>query len=134
MARATTTQAGGRDGGSRTPQPRPRGEGSYFAGVVSELRKVTWPSAPDLLRMTQVVIATVIIFAALIGGLDFVLGFVAKPLYTQQGTAAPTQSASFAPPTLKPLTSPSPSGGAASSGTTAATTSASVTGSGTTTP
>ena len=136
------TGAGGKDARPPAPRSASGGEGSYVAGVISELRKVTWPSLPDLTRMTQVVIATVILFAALIGGLDFALGFVAKPLYTQQGTAAPTSGPSLAPPTLRPAATPAPSAsgaatGAGASGTVTATTSATtstapaVTGSGT---
>jgi hypothetical protein len=69
---------------------------------------------PDLARMTQVVIATVILFAALIGGFDFVLGYIAKPLYTQQGTAAPTLAPGVVVPTLIPQTASPPPGTSAS--------------------
>lgn len=95
----------GRD--ARAQRTPPAGEasgtGNYLASVMAELRKVTWPTVPELVRMTQVVIATVILFALLIGGFDFVLGYIAKPLYTQPGTAAPQVTAP-AVPTLRPAT------------------------------
>jgi preprotein translocase subunit SecE len=106
----------GRDARSQRPQQsgETAGTGSYFASVVSELRKTTWPTVPDLMRMTQVVIATVIMFALLIGGFDFILGYIAKPLYSQQGTSAPTVTAPPVP-TLRPAASPTPSANAATS-------------------
>jgi preprotein translocase subunit SecE len=101
-------RASGRD--QRTQRPQPGGEtpgaGNYFVSVLAELRKVTWPTVPELMRMTQVVIATVILFALLIGGFDFILGYIAKPLYTQQGTSAPSVSQP-AVPTLRPTAHPS---------------------------
>lgn len=137
MAKATTPAASTKDRGKQSARPagrdarsqRPQqsgetpGTGSYLASVVSELRKTTWPTVPDLMRMTQVVIATVIMFALLIGGFDFILGYIAKPLYTQQGTTAPTVTAPPVP-TLRPAASPTPhaatSPAASSSGTSTA--------------
>ena len=82
-----TTPAKGR------PAPVPRGRGAvpapsserdsnYFAGVISELRKVSWPAPDELWRMTSVVIATVIIFAAIIGLADYLLGILLSHIYT----------------------------------------------------
>jgi preprotein translocase subunit SecE len=45
----------------------------YLRGVWEELKKVVWPARDELLRMTGIVIATVIIFAALVGGTDYIL-------------------------------------------------------------
>ena len=73
---------------SRGPATPPRIErgGNYFKEVYAELRKVSWPTRTELVRMTQVVIATVIIFAAIIGLADLVFSIVVKQLYTQSGT------------------------------------------------
>ncbi len=43
-----------------------------------ELRKVTWPTREEALRLTQVVIALSLVFGALLGGVDFIL----STLYT----------------------------------------------------
>ena len=75
-------------GGPRGPAapPKPERGGNYFKEVYLELRKVSWPTRSELLRMTQVVIATVILFAAIIGAADLILSIVVKQLYTQSGT------------------------------------------------
>lgn len=61
---------------------------SYFRGVWEELKKVIWPTRGELVRMTGVVIATVIIFAVIIGVADYALGYAVRQLYTTSATAA----------------------------------------------
>ncbi|HEX6548610.1 MAG TPA: preprotein translocase subunit SecE [Candidatus Dormibacteraeota bacterium] len=39
--------------------------------VYDELRKVVWPTPPELYRYTVVVVVTVIILATFVGGVDF---------------------------------------------------------------
>jgi preprotein translocase subunit SecE len=75
-------------GGPRGPAAPPRAErgGNYFKEVYQELRKVSWPTRSELLRMTQVVIATVIIFAAIIGLADLIMSILVKQLYVQSGS------------------------------------------------
>ena len=68
---------------------------AYFQGVWDELRKVQWPNREELLRMTGIVIATVILFGVLIGGTDYILSLGVKQLYTSSGTS-----------TSQPATSP----------------------------
>jgi preprotein translocase SecE subunit len=46
----------------------------YHAHVVSELRKVKWPSMPDTKRMTTVVVIVVCIFAVILTIFDLVWG------------------------------------------------------------
>jgi preprotein translocase SecE subunit len=112
VAKATTAPPGK---GPKGQPAQPRAEqGNYFAGVIQELRKTTWPTGRELTRMTQIVALTVVMFAFLIGGLDLVLSYAVKPLYTQIGTAQPTLSLPAAPvvvPTAKasPATSPAAS-------------------------
>jgi len=55
---------------------------SYFQGVAVELKKVTWPTFPVLLRYFLSVIVGVVVATAVVGGLDYVfiklLGFIIK--------------------------------------------------------
>ena len=46
--------------------------GNFFREVVSELRKVIWPTRKELLTYTSVVIAFVVIMTAIVVGLDYV--------------------------------------------------------------
>jgi len=75
-------------GGPRGPAvpPRPERGDNYFKEVYQELRKVSWPTRGELLRMTQVVLATVVLFSVVIGLADLILSVVVKQLYTQGGT------------------------------------------------
>ena len=79
---------------------------AYFQGVWEELRKVVWPTRDELLRMTGIVIATVVIFGILIGGADYLLSLGVRQLYTSSSTtpaattppnAAPTSGAHATP-------------------------------------
>jgi preprotein translocase subunit SecE len=103
-------------GSSRPPRPALPGAGSggsgrvglagYFRGVWEELKKVVWPTRDELLRMTGIVIATVIIFAALVGGADYLLSLGVQRAVTQQAasaTPATTPTAVAAPVTAAPL-------------------------------
>jgi preprotein translocase SecE subunit len=106
-------------GGPRTPRPvlpTPAGGRSgpigYLRGVWEELKKVVWPARDELTRMTGIVIATVIIFAALVGGVDYVLSLgVKQAVATQAASATATPAPSTAPlttpiPTVVPTTAP----------------------------
>jgi preprotein translocase subunit SecE len=54
------------------------GPGRFLREVYEELRKVVWPTAGELYRYTLVVIFTVAILGAFIGGADYILGEVAR--------------------------------------------------------
>ncbi len=45
---------------------------SFLSQTIDELKKVTWPTRQEVLRLTFVVIAVSIIVGVFIGGLDFV--------------------------------------------------------------
>ena len=100
-------------GGPRTPRPVLPAAGTgrvglagYPRGVWEELKKVVWPTRDELLRMTGIVIATVIIFAALVGGADYLLSLGVKQAVTSQAasaTAVPSPTAAAAPVTAAPL-------------------------------
>ena len=106
-------------GGPRTPRPvlpaATSGRGGplgYLRGVWEELKKVVWPAREELVRMTGIVIATVIIFAALVGGADYLLSLgVKQAVATQAASATATPAPSTAPlataaPTAAPTVSP----------------------------
>jgi preprotein translocase subunit SecE len=82
---ATPKPPGGPRGGGAAP-PKPERGGNYLREVYLELRKVSWPSRTELIKMTQVVIATVIIFSVIIGLADFLLSIAVKQLYVQSGS------------------------------------------------
>ncbi len=42
----------------------------FFSEVVSELKKVTWPTREETIKLTAVVIAISVIVGAFVGGLD----------------------------------------------------------------
>jgi preprotein translocase subunit SecE len=50
----------------------------FLREVYDELRKVVWPTWGELYRYTLVVIVTVIVIGGFIGGVDYVLGELAK--------------------------------------------------------
>jgi preprotein translocase subunit SecE len=50
----------------------------FLREVYEELRKVAWPTGPELYRYTLVVLFTVALLGAFIGGTDYLLGEFAK--------------------------------------------------------
>jgi preprotein translocase subunit SecE len=52
--------------------------GRFIREVYEELRKVVWPTGPELYRYTLVVIFTVILLGAFIGGTDYLLAQIGK--------------------------------------------------------
>lgn len=52
----------------------------YFRETFTELRKVNWPSRPEALRLTMIVIVVLVLMSALLGFLDFLfarlVGFI----------------------------------------------------------
>jgi len=73
---------------SRTPTPPQRrsregrtGPVTYLREVRDEMRKVSWPKWPEVRRYSLVVLATVVVFTAYIGGLDAVFGVFSNWLY-----------------------------------------------------
>jgi preprotein translocase subunit SecE len=88
----------------------------YLRGVWDELRKVVWPTRDELARMTGIVIATVILFAVIIGGADYVLSLGVKQLYS--GAASNTRTTTTLPATTTPRAVPSISVPSASAKTT----------------
>jgi preprotein translocase subunit SecE len=50
----------------------------FLREVFEELRKVVWPTWAELYRYTLIVIFTVIVLGAFIGGVDYALGVIAQ--------------------------------------------------------
>jgi preprotein translocase subunit SecE len=52
--------------------------GRFLREVFEELRKVVWPTWPELYRYTLIVLFTVALLGGFIGGTDYLLGEFAK--------------------------------------------------------
>ena len=46
------------------------------------MRKVAWPKRPEVRRFSIIVVITVVIYTALVGGLDFIFGVLSQWLYS----------------------------------------------------
>jgi preprotein translocase subunit SecE len=55
----------------------------FLAEVISELKKVTWPSRDETMKLTAVVIVLSVAVGAFIGGLDAVLVQIQKLVFTK---------------------------------------------------
>lgn len=53
----------------------------YLREVRAEMRKVAWPTWPEVRKYSIVVLVTVIIFTAYVGGLDALFGVFSTWLY-----------------------------------------------------
>ena len=70
-----------RTGGDATEVQR-GGIARFFREVIDELRKVVWPTWGELYRYTLVVLFTVLVLGAFIGGVDYGLAeFLKRALY-----------------------------------------------------
>ncbi len=71
---------------TRAPQrqaPRDRvGPAQYLREVRDEMRKVAWPTRPEVVRYSIIVTATVIVFTAYVGGIDYGLSYVSDWFYS----------------------------------------------------
>ena len=53
----------------------------YVNEVRDEMRKVAWPKWPEVKRMSIIVLVTVVLYTAYIGGLDSLFGLLSGWLY-----------------------------------------------------
>jgi len=53
----------------------------YINEVRDEMRKVAWPKWPEVRRMGLIVLVTVILYTAYIGGLDSLMGLISDWFY-----------------------------------------------------
>ena len=68
------------------PAPKSRNEprtspAQYLREVRDEMRKVAWPKRDEVVRYSIVVIITVVVYAAMIGGFDAVFTYFATRFY-----------------------------------------------------
>ena len=52
---------------------KPAFKTQFGMGIVEELKKVTWPTREQTLRLTVIVIGISLIIGVYIGGIDFIL-------------------------------------------------------------
>ena len=57
------------------------GPAQYMREVRDEMRKVAWPKWPEVKRMGLIVLVTVILYTAYIGGLDSLFGLISNWFY-----------------------------------------------------
>ncbi len=57
------------------------GPAQYLREVRDEMRKVAWPTRPEVVRYSIIVTATVVVYTAYVGGLDYALRYVADWFY-----------------------------------------------------
>ncbi|MGD9999291.1 MAG: preprotein translocase subunit SecE [Ilumatobacteraceae bacterium] len=53
----------------------------YLREVRDEMRKVAWPKWPEVRRFSAIVLVTVVLYTAYIGGLDSLFGVLSSWLY-----------------------------------------------------
>jgi preprotein translocase subunit SecE len=71
---------------TRAPAPVRRNEervtpAQYMREVRDEMRKVAWPKWPEVRRFSIIVLVTVVLYTAYIGGLDSLFGVLSGWLY-----------------------------------------------------
>jgi len=54
----------------------------YLREVREELRKVAWPTRPEVVRYSIIVTATIVVYTAFIGGIDYAMQYIADWFYT----------------------------------------------------
>ena len=54
----------------------------YLREVRDEMRKVAWPDKPEVKRYSIIVIITVVVYTALVGGLDYVFAEFSQWFYS----------------------------------------------------
>jgi preprotein translocase subunit SecE len=66
----------------QAPRTKERvGPAQYLREVRDEMRKVAWPKRDEVIRYSIVVVITVVIYAALVGGFDYLFGQLSGWLY-----------------------------------------------------
>jgi preprotein translocase subunit SecE len=57
-------------------KPVPRGIRKFFGDIISELKKVTWPTREETTRLTVAVVAVAVTIGLVLGGVDIGLNWV----------------------------------------------------------
>ena len=58
------------------------GPRQYLREVRDEMRKVAWPNRPEVKRYSIIVMITVVVYTALVGGFDYVFGELSQWFYS----------------------------------------------------
>ena len=58
------------------------GPRQYLREVRDEMRKVAWPKGPEVKRYSIIVIITVVVYTALVGGFDYLFGELSQWFYS----------------------------------------------------
>ena len=70
---------------ARAPKPQAKrdrvGPRQYLREVRDEMRKVAWPRRPEVIRYSIIVAATVVVYTAFVGGIDYVMSFFSDWFY-----------------------------------------------------
>ena len=72
--------------GDKTPAPAPAPvaaprKSNFLSEVITELKKVTWPTLPEAWRLTTVVLGVIVAIAVYVGLIDFVLTTIFNRLH-----------------------------------------------------
>jgi preprotein translocase subunit SecE len=71
---------------AQRPQPKKKsdrvGPRQYLREVRDEMRKVAWPKQPEVKRYSIIVIITVVVYTALVGGFDFLFSDLSQWFYS----------------------------------------------------
>jgi preprotein translocase SecE subunit len=78
---ANTKPAPQRPGGSDGASAQRGGLGQYLRDVRTELKKAQWPTKPELIKLTRVVLGVITIVALFCGALDAGLGWLTGRLF-----------------------------------------------------
>lgn len=65
-----------------TAVPERVGPAQYLREVRDEMRKVAWPTRPEVIRYSIIVTVTVVVFTAFVGAIDYGLSFLTDWFYT----------------------------------------------------
>ena len=57
------------------------GPRQYLREVREEMRKVAWPKRPEVTRYSIIVVITVVLYTALVGGFDYIFGQLSEWFY-----------------------------------------------------
>lgn len=79
----------------RPPAPKPKEERTpprqFLSEVTAELRKTSWPTRAETVRLALIVLVAIIVLTAFIFGLDLVFGELMSKLFNT--TSSPTAAA-----------------------------------------
>jgi preprotein translocase subunit SecE len=91
LQRQGTVDADGAPVAQRRPAPAARPQekekrttaGQFVKEVRSEMRKVAWPTRPEVVNYSVIVLLAVVLLTAFVAGLDYLFGEFVLKLYSQ---------------------------------------------------